>query len=199
MNLGYVFLNREGIIGLYEHHRCLHREILTQDISARWEPALKACIQDMWPNVQHLSTLHGPGSFTGLRLAFALGRGLTFQTQKSFGQYPSLSVLSACSPTFPVRIVMDSGGGWIWAQDFQGKNQPQGPLQTFTLQTLSDIRNTPFPLRGWGLQRLHLAGDTFTLEHILDALMHTFTFPRDNPAPDYGDLPLFRKQATPNP
>ena len=170
--LGIGCIGSKAGIALYHGRSLQDQKFFGSPIESKFFLHLRTLIPPAeWSKVTEIISLQGPGPFTGIRLGFALGHGLTLQSKKSFYVQPTLSVIASCSPTFPVVSVVDSGGGWLWVQHFVDANKPAGSIQTLHRSAVLPKNLAHIPLCGWGLDRLSWDGFTVTIDQVLKNLM----------------------------
>lgn len=83
-----------------------------------------------WKDVDVLAASHGPGSFTGVRVALTLAKSLAFALAKPLVTVGSLDALAlnAVDGDRPVAAVMDARRGEVYAAVFRPRGDGLHPL-----------------------------------------------------------------------
>ncbi len=85
----------------------------------------------------------GPGSFTGVRIAIATARALSFAWQGEHCGYPTLALVAAMARAqagkVPVAVAMTGGHGEWFVQRFDADGHSNGALVSLSPQMAAEI------------------------------------------------------------
>ncbi|MGH2581737.1 MAG: tRNA (adenosine(37)-N6)-threonylcarbamoyltransferase complex dimerization subunit type 1 TsaB [Anaerolineales bacterium] len=104
-------------------------------------------------DLQAVAVAIGPGSYTGLRIGLALGKGIAFSEDLDLIAVPTLDVVAAGQPVseLPLVAVLQAGRGRLaigWYKSKKERWQPDGEPQLVTVKELVDAIRKPTMICG---------------------------------------------------
>lgn len=120
-----------------------HGELLT--------PALDSCVRQAGLTMRQMDRIaigHGPGSFTGVRIAVNAARALSYALQKPIYAFGTDEILAEAveQKTQPLAVVINAHKNMVYASTFVWQNDGwtrQLPLAAMTLDELDKNLNFP--------------------------------------------------------
>lgn len=99
-------------------------------------------------DLQALAVATGPGSFTGLRIGMALGKGMALARRLPLVGVRTLDVLAAAQPVreMPMVALLQIGRGRLaagWYEASSGAWKPTGEIDVLTAQALAERIHKP--------------------------------------------------------
>ena len=128
-----------------------------------------------WPEIDLIAVAHGPGSFTGIRVACAAARGLALAAGLQVVAVGCLEALARAARRQGVKgallATLDARRGQVYAQPFAEDDGPLGPPRALAPGEALQGLARPFVLvgSGAGLVLAHLPGAVAHGEIAFDA------------------------------
>ena len=96
-------------------------EVIGRGHAERLAPMVEALRREAgldWSDLDAIAVTRGPGSFTGLRVGLAFGRGIALATGVPVHGVTTFDAFAAAEPTRPLAIVIDAKRGELFHQLF---------------------------------------------------------------------------------
>jgi tRNA threonylcarbamoyladenosine biosynthesis protein TsaB len=99
------------------------RELAERSAAADLLPAVRTLLAEKqltWSDLDGIAVVHGPGSFTGVRIGVSAAKGLSEGTGKPLIAISRLAVLASLCPSERVHPVLDAGRGEFYVGTYRG-------------------------------------------------------------------------------
>ena len=91
-----------------------------------------------WSELSRLAVVHGPGSFTGLRVGIAAARGFALALKIPCNTVSVFDALSHHHAIGNLACVLDARRGQVWMQCFDGQGKPLESPAAFAVETIAE-------------------------------------------------------------
>lgn len=168
MTGGAALVSERGLIGDYNLNiRSTHSERLL--------PAIEQVLTDAeltLDNIEGVSVVTGPGSFTGLRIGVATAKGFGFAKQIPLVGVTTLQALAWQYQHFPgvVCPLVDARRSEVYGQQFQAGNSQGEPINTPLAQFLTSLQTLTEPI-------LFVGDGAFTYQEMIKEYIPNACFP----------------------